>query len=182
MSGLEDIMSGARSAMKSVKGVLSDAGSALEPIGLGLGVASQVLGGVSAAEQGKAQAKAYAANADIALQQARNQAAQEQDKYKRLAASQRASFGASGVDVNSGSPLDVLADTDAEGAVSAMQMLYGGQLEAANWRQRAASARASGNQALLGGMLGGMTNLALGAAKLQSGSKSPSGSGSGKAR
>ena len=161
--------------MSGVTELLAGISPSLAPVGLGVGVATQVLGGLAAAEQSKTQAKYYAANADIAKQQAANQAAQEKDKYRRLAASQRASFGASGIEVNEGSPLDVLADTDAEGAVSAMQLLYGGQLEAANWRQRARTARNSANMSMFETVLGGVDNLAAGYARLnkKSGASSP---------
>jgi hypothetical protein len=124
--------------------------------GLGLSAGAGVLGGIAARQDSKNIADAYATNSKIAEQHARNQAAQEQEKYRRLAASQKALYGASGMDVNTGSPMDVLADTDAEGMVSAMQILYGGALESANWRQRAKSARAAGSNSRLSGILGGL--------------------------
>jgi hypothetical protein len=59
------------------------------------------------------------------------------------------------VDVNVGSPLDVLARTDAEGAMSAMQLLYSGELEAWNAKQGARfaqmQAQAQARAALVGG-------------------------------
>ena len=67
----------------------------------------------SASQAADAQASAYKAQGSAALAQAQNKAAQERDKYRRLASQQRAAYGSSGVDVNSGSPLDVLAATDA---------------------------------------------------------------------
>lgn len=155
--------------MSGITPILAGISAQLAPVGLGLGIASQVLGGVAARQENRALARSYETNASIALQQAQNQAAQEQDKYKHLAASQRASFGASGLDVNEGSPLDVLADTDAEGAVSAMQLLYGGRLEEANWKQRARDARASGRQALASGIAGGLGTALLGSARMGSG-------------
>lgn len=138
--------------MGGVTSVMSGLGSVL---GTGLMIGSPILGGITAYEQSKAMAAVYKQNAAIAAQQARNEAAQEKDRYRRLAAAQRASYGASGLDVNTGSPLDVLADTDAEGAVSVMQLLYGGQLDAANWRTRANQALSSGRYSLSGGLLGG---------------------------
>jgi hypothetical protein len=64
------------------------------------------------------------------------------------------------VDVNAGSALDVLADTDAEGEVSAMQLLYSGELEAWNQKQRAFSVRQQGKNALLGGIISGLSGTA----------------------
>lgn len=107
---------------------------------LAAGMAVSMIGGLaqagSASQAADAQASAYKAQGSAALAQAQNKAAQERDKYRRLASQQRAAYGSSGVDVNSGSPLDVLAATDAEGEVSAMQLLYSGELE--NWSARAA--------------------------------------------
>jgi len=148
--------------------------SAAAPYLLGIGAGAQVLGGVLGAGQaeaaGRAQADAYNQQADAALAQAKNRAAQERDKYNRLAASQRANLGASGADVNVGSPIDVLADTDAEGHVSAMQLLYSGELEAWNARQKAAFAKAEAknraSSSLWGGILGGLSTGLMGASKL----------------
>ena len=152
--------------MGPVAGALSGLGAYMAPAALGLSVGTQLLGSIGAYGDAQNQAAGYEANAKIAEAQAKNQAAQERDKYRRLAASQRASFGASGIDVNEGSPIDVLADTDAEGAVSAMQLLYGGQFEAANWRNRAVQARSSAKGSLFGGILGGLATGMYGATRL----------------
>jgi hypothetical protein len=135
-----------------------------------------LLGGIAQSNEerafGEAQEAAYKQQGAAALAVAKNQAAQEKDKYRRLAASQRANLGASGIDVNQGSALDVLADTDAEGAVSAMQLLYSGELENWNARQRAAMIRAQSesraNSALLGGIMSGLTGMAETASKFSS--------------
>lgn len=137
---------------------MSGVTAVMSALGSGLAIASPILGGLSAYEESRASAEAYKQNAAIAQQQAKNQAAQEKDKYRRLASAQRAAYGASGVEVNSGSPLDVLVDTDAEGAMSVMQLLYGGELEAANWRTRANAAKASGRNSLTSGLLGGTSS------------------------
>ena len=148
--------------------------AAAAPYLLGASAGLQVLGGITGASEarsaGQAQARAYEQQAQTALAQAKNKAAQERDKYNRLAASQRAQFGASGVDVNVGSPLDVLADTDAEGAVSAMQLLYSGELEAWNARQKAAlaksEAKSRASSSLWGGIMGGLSTGLMGAGQL----------------
>ena len=139
--------------------------SVLLPIGLGLSAGSQILGGISSYSEGKQEAKAAQANADIAMQQAKNQAAQERDKYRQIAAFQKTQYAASGLNVNEGTPLDVLAATDAEAEVSAMQLLYGGKLEAANWRNKAYAAKSKGSGSLFGGILGGIGTGLMGAEK-----------------
>jgi hypothetical protein len=140
--------------------------SAAAPYILGVSAGAQVLSGIAGQSQANQQAAAYNDAADAAMAQAKNKSDQEREKYRRLAESQKAQFGASGVDVNSGSPLDVLADTDAEGATSAMQLLYGGELEAWNQRNKAYAARQQGQSSLLGGIMGGVSTGLLGASKL----------------
>ncbi len=130
----------------------------------GISMAMSVAGGIVQAEQakkaGKAQEKLYEEQAKAAEQQAATAAAQEREKYRRLEASQRAAYGASGVAVGYGSPVDVLNDTKEEGEDSAMQILYSGDLEAWNARQKGKLARMEAkNQAtnaILGGLAGGM--------------------------
>jgi hypothetical protein len=95
------------------------------------------------------EARILSANADIARATAKNKAAQERDKYARIAGAQRAQYGASGVDVNVGSPLNVVADTDAEGEVSAMQLLYGGELEGWGYDRQAKIKRHEGRSMLM---------------------------------
>lgn len=117
--------------------------------------AASILDGAVAYRENKKQAGIYAGYERNARQQARNQASQEREKYRKLASSRRAAMGASGLDVNMGSPADLLADTRAEGEVSAMRIFYGGELDAANWRERGVSAKQSGNNAFAQGILGG---------------------------
>lgn len=153
--------------MGGILGSFSSMGSGMGSLlGMAISSGSQILGGASASEEGKAVSDAYKANADIAIRQSQNFAAQEKDKFRKLASAQRAAYGASGLDVNAGSPLDVLADTDAESAVSVMQLLYGGQLEAANWRLRADVARSQGQSGLASGILGGTTNIISGLSRM----------------
>ncbi len=133
----------------------------LAKVGLGVTAAGSVLGGMTAWQDSQDQAKYYEANADYAMGDARNRAAATREQYRRLVGSQRAAFGASGVDVNEGSALDVLAGTDAEAELSAMQILYGGQMEAANWKARAATVKSSGSQQLFSGLLKGVGSAAL---------------------
>lgn len=121
----------------------------------GLAIGAGLLEGALAYRQGEDRAGAYEAHADNARRQAKNRAAQEREKYRRLASSHRAALGASGVDVNVGSPLDALAATEAEGEVAALRRLHEGELEASGLRQRAASSRRSGKSALAGALAGG---------------------------
>ncbi|WP_035066650.1 hypothetical protein [Nitratidesulfovibrio termitidis] len=146
---------GAAGGMGSLMGMLGTVGQ----IGMGVSAASSILGGLASSQTSDAEARAYQANAEYAMGAARNQAAASREQYRRLASSQRAAFGASGVDVNEGSALDVLALTDAEAELSAMELLYGGEMEAWSWKQKAATAKNQGGAGMLGGLLGAVPQL-----------------------
>lgn len=114
---------------------------------------TNLLGGVSSFIQSRDAAKNYKRNAELAMQQAKNSAAQERDKYAQLAGTQAAIYGASGVDVNEGSAMEQLAATEAEGEVSAMMALYSGEVEAANYKTQARLVKWAGRSSLLGSLL-----------------------------
>lgn len=114
--------------------------------------AASLLEGAGAYRESRNQAGIYAAYEHDARQKAQDQARQEREKYRKLASSRRAAMGASGVDVNSGSVLDVWDDTRAEGEESAMRLLHGGEIEASRWRRRAASAKRGGVDAFAQGV------------------------------
>lgn len=55
-----------------------------------------------------------------------------------------AAYGASGVDLSSGSALDALAQSAGQGELDAQNILYEGKVRASNLRTQAKSAKASG--------------------------------------
>jgi len=65
---------------------------------------------------------------------------------RRVLGAQQAAFGASGVSATAGSPLDVLADSVAEGELAALRRKFGRDSEAA-------ALRAQGNQELTASIL-----------------------------
>ena len=72
-------------------------------------------------------------NAQMARQDAQNRALHARQQAARLASTQKASYGATGISADSQSALEVLAHTDAQGEIAAMEALYGGEREAANY-------------------------------------------------
>jgi hypothetical protein len=68
----------------------------------------------------------------------------------RLLGAQRAAFAKAGVDVGSGTPLDVLAETAEQEALSALRLKYG-------YDQAAYTERQAGIAALTGGLFEGAT-------------------------
>lgn len=132
-------------------GAAAGAGSAAAgSLGSIMGMAGTALGGLSAYQQSRQSAAFASANARNAMQEAENKAWQSRDAAKRQAAAQRASFGASGLDVNVGSPLNVLADIDAEGEMGARNAIYQGKMDKMGWDMQKNQARQKGRNALFG--------------------------------
>ena len=121
-------------------------------------VASAVIGGVSAIQQGQAQNAAARTQAQIFQQQATREqqdAANREDDYRRAAsrdlATRRALLGASGVEAGVGSPLIVSEDMAGEAELQALRIRSGGQASATRLEQQAALTRAAGRNEQTGG-------------------------------
>lgn len=131
-------------------GAGSAAGGMSSLLGSAMGAAGSILGGLSAYEQSSKNAAHMAAMGRNAMKDAENQAWLKRDAAQRQAASQRARFGASGIEVNEGSPLNVLADIDAQGEVDAAGALHQGKMQKMQWDVRKSSAKQQGRTALFG--------------------------------
>ena len=130
-------------------------------------------------QAGQAQKQAYEYNAAIQEQNAKveqEKAAYEADKQaqriRRLNATQRAAYAASGV-TQSGSALDLQEDSTIQGEMDRLAILYGGDVNAANYRSEAALSRfqgkqagASGTSAAFGTLLGGAANVGFAGTRL----------------
>ena len=99
--------------------------------------ASAAMSAASAKSSAKAQKNAAEYSAAVernaamtAQQQAEFDAQQIRDKSRRLVASQRAAFAASGIDPNSGRATDVSADTKNQGEMEALIAIYTGRSSA----------------------------------------------------
>ena len=86
-------------------------------------------------------------NAIIARQNAEFENEKHKDNLRRLLASQKASFSASGV-TRTGSTLDVQLDTVTQGELDSLTILYGGNLKASGAEQSAVSQRMAGDAAV----------------------------------
>jgi hypothetical protein len=154
-------------------GIAAYAGTTATVVGLGtlgtLAVASTVASGVMAAggaiKQGQA-AKAQARyqsqvernNSQIATWQAqdavdRGKIAEQRQRLQvaRLAGTQRATFGSSGVELSSGSPLDVLMDTAQLGELDALTIRSNAEREAYGFRAQAGNLTAQSGLTQLAG-------------------------------
>ena len=101
-----------------------------------LTAASSLMGAAGSIQQGQAEQEAADYNADVARQSAQASLDKadydetiHREKVRKLLSSQRAAYGAAGVDM-AGSPLLVLEDTAAQGELDAKAIRYGGEVEA----------------------------------------------------
>lgn len=137
--------------------------------------------------QADAQAQAYEAqskvaeqNAALANRQAESnaeagamKAAQILQRARQVKASQAAAYSANGVDISTGSALDVLSDTEAQGKLDQANALYDAatntwslQAQATNYQNQANAYKSSANNAREAGKMNAMTSLLTGASAL----------------
>ena len=147
--------------------------TALTAISTVAGAAGSFMQGRAAQQSANAQAAAERANARIAEEQARDSVKRgglEELKLRRQLSihqgQQRALLAASGVDIDSGSPLDLQMASINEGAqdmaatrFNAAREAWGYDVQAANHRNAASAARAAGQNAMTQGLLGAGTSL-----------------------
>lgn len=89
-------------------------------------------------------------------------------EVKRLKAIQRAKYAKAGVKME-GSPLEVLADTQAQADLDEMIIRYGGQVRAGAYEREGMFARRAGEAALTSGYIGAGSSLLAGAYSAYSG-------------
>lgn len=104
-------------------------------------------------------------NAVAARQQAGAAAEQKDNEVTRRLADARAAFAASGVDPNSGTPLDVMADSASQGELSKRLLLYQGDLTARGLGSQANLDRITGKNAQTAGYISAAGTLLTGAGK-----------------
>lgn len=138
-----------------------------------LQIGSALISAGGSVAAGQAQQNAYNANAKLEEQQgeiARNQsfssAQQVWQKVQKTIGGQRAAYGAAGVDPNSGSPLEVMAETARNGELSRLATLYQGVTQQQTADTQAALDRYSGKAAKKAGMIQAGTTVLTAGAKL----------------
>jgi len=139
------------------------------PIMMVVGAAVSAVGAV---RQAQAQAGAARYNAQIAEQNSQiataqgNAAAEAQSRdAQRKMGAMVASYGAAGVDVSSGSPADVLADSARSAALDNLTIRYNSKLRAMGFDQQAALDRSTADNADTAGYINATSSLLQGAGK-----------------
>lgn len=138
----------------------------------GIGAATAVAGAIG---QGQAAAKTARYNAAVAENEAtaaRNMAAFEENRHRRatarLLSSQRAAFGASGVESGSGTPLAVLGESAEQAELDALAIRRAGTVQEAKLRSQAAADRLYAGAYSRAGYTGAGTSLLTGLSRVGS--------------
>lgn len=147
--------------------------AALGLIGAGISAAGSLVGGISQANAADYQAQIAANNAKIAEQNAAHaaqageqQAADASQKGAANLGAIKAAIAANGLDVNSGSALDVEKSARSTSQLNtlrtennAQQQVYGYRSQASNYEAQAELDRSEEGPDVLGGVLGGAGSL-----------------------
>lgn len=119
-----------------------------------LGLVGGVVSAYGTYQAGQAQQKAYDYNAALYEQAAvaeKKKATYEEEiarsRLKKLIGTQKALYAKAGVDISSGSPLLVMAETAGQGEKDIRMIRYGGDVKAVEQRNRATLARFYGSSA-----------------------------------
>jgi hypothetical protein len=138
-------------------------------------VAGMVISAAGSASQGAAQKKAAEANAKVqtimandALERGKAAEASQRRKTAALKGQQAARFGAGGGEVNTGSALEILADTAEFGELDALRIRSNAEREAFGFLSAAAISTAQGKNAQTSGNLKAAGSI-IGAAGMVSG-------------
>lgn len=129
------------------------------------GAASQYQAGKDNASIAKANAKVMDYSANEAIDTGNSNAAQSRQQARKALASQTAALASNGVDISSGTSLNLLGDTAAAGEMDALTTVhnslkeaYGYKQQALNYRNEAVLARRQGNANAMSTLLTGGIN------------------------
>lgn len=149
---------------------------ALPIIGGGFQAAGQIRAGNEAKRVGQAQNRIAQTNAILVERQAEARSQQIGAEGARILGAQRTGYAFSGVDVNQGSPLLMMADTMHKTALDQTSAIFQGRYEAAGFRYSGAEAERAGKIAQIesryaaaGSIIGGLSGGAKAAAAGQQG-------------
>lgn len=112
----------------------------------------------------KAEAEMHEWEGEVKLLQANREAERHRKSVRRLIATQHAKMAASGVDISSGSPLQLFADTAWEGEMDAQDIIYAGKLGKESSGMAANMSRFKGRLAKTGAQWAAIGTLASGTA------------------
>ena len=154
----------------------SSTGDYFSLAGLALSAFGTVTSAQAQLQQGAVQNQIAQYNANVMqqrAQQVRELAAAKEAMQRRINGRQQgqivAAYGASGVDVGQGTPLEVLHDAATEGELQAQLIHYGGEVDANNLMTQSYLDIASGQAASSAAQTGAMSTLLTGGARVSMG-------------
>ncbi len=127
-------------------------------IALVVGATASVAGGISAMQQGKAQAKALGQQAERQKEAGELEAARKRREARFLQGAQAARFAKAGVDIT-GTPLQVMEETAKQQELDAMLLRFGGDIAATRTKSEGELAKRRGTSGLIKGLGSGATIL-----------------------
>lgn len=127
--------------------------------GAGLKALGSIQQGNAAANASKYNARVAEQNANMSLEQSREQSRLRRVEARKVIGASRAAYGASGV-VMEGSPLDALEESIYTSEMEAMNAEYQGQVEATNYRNQAKMYRVTARNQRIQGYIGAASSLA----------------------
>ena len=132
------------------------------PVLLGVSIAGTALSAVGQYRAGQAASAAHEYSAGIIERRSAQEEELSRERLSKLMASQRALYAKAGVDISSGSPLLVLAETAAEGEKEALAIRRGGKEEATLERYYGKQAKRAGKIGAFSTFLTGMGQAGVG--------------------
>lgn len=132
-------------------------------IGTAVSVVGQVMSASQQSDMANYNAKVANQNAEAIEDKAAYDARMHNQEVRKMLATQRSLYGKSGVSSEEGSPLLVMDDTVKQGAMDALAIRYGGDVEAAKARSQANLFKMQGKNIMTAGMMGAGTTLLSGA-------------------
>jgi len=151
--------------------------STMQYMGIGMGLVSSATSAYGTYAKGQAEKAAYDYDAEITIEQMHEKAATSEEEYSALMGRQRALYAKAGVDVASGSPALVLADTAYKESISQQRIKRAGEQKAALLRWEGEEAAHAGTFGALSTFLTGLGTSAMSAWQINKTNKTPSDGG-----
>lgn len=137
-------------------------------VGIALSAAASTVGAVSSYQQNRAASAAASENQAEAMRTAQLEKVRDRREARRKLASMRAAYGASGVLVGAGTPLEVLGDAAAEAEENIMLSFRQRVLQSRGFAAESSSASSRATSSLIGGGLSTGGTLLTGYGAMQS--------------
>lgn len=131
-----------------------------------LSAGTSIIGGMSANQQAKAQARQVEEQARQERAAALREAGRKRKEGEYIQSQQLAAAAAGGGGVNDPTVLNIMGDTAGETEIQAKELQYAGDVRATDLMNTASMIRYGGKQEKMGGLVKGLSSLAAGGASI----------------